>query len=123
IRVGFLGRLDPVKQVPHLVYSMIDSPGDASPDVTVEGHIFGEGPARREIGNAIGESDLQHRVFLRGAVSSPQAALKQMDVLFLPSIGEGFGLVLIEAMASGVPVIAYARGGVTDIVQDGVNGF
>ena len=57
------------------------------------------------------------RVFLRGAVERPQEALSQMDVMVLPSVGEGFGLVLIEAMASGVPVIAARRGAIGEVVQ------
>jgi glycosyltransferase involved in cell wall biosynthesis len=56
-------------------------------------------------------------------VASPQEALKQMDVLWLPSCVEGFGLVLIEAMASGVPVVACAAGGVLDVVTDRKNGL
>ena len=66
---------------------------------------------------------LKHKVFLRGSVARPQDALRDIDLLFFPSGGEGFGLVLIEAMASGVPVLAMKRGGVTDIVQHGVNGW
>jgi glycosyltransferase involved in cell wall biosynthesis len=46
-----------------------------------------------------------------------------MDLLYSASRGEGFGLVLIEAMASGVPVLAVEEGGVTDVIEDGVNGF
>ena len=46
-----------------------------------------------------------------------------MDVLWLPSRVEGFGLVLIEAMASGVPVVACEAGGVTDVVRNGESGL
>ena len=120
IRVGFLGRLDPVKQVPHFVESIALVSRD---DVRVEGHIFGEGPDRPAVEKAICDQKVDDRVVLHGAAPSPQAALAQMDVLYLTSLGEGFGLVLIEAMASGVPVIAFAHGGVTDVVRDGVNGF
>jgi glycosyltransferase involved in cell wall biosynthesis len=44
-------------------------------------------------------------------------------VFALPSSGEGFGLVFLEAMAFGKPVVGVAAGGVTDIVRDGESGF
>jgi glycogen synthase len=63
------------------------------------------------------------RVFFHGSVARPQDALRDMDVLWLPSRVEGFGLVLIEAMAGGVPVVACAAGGVTDVIRHGENGL
>jgi len=45
------------------------------------------------------------------------------DVFALPSTGEGFGLVFLEAMAFGRPVVAAACGGTIDLVEDGVNGL
>ncbi len=51
------------------------------------------------------------------------ALYREADIFVLPSrSGEGFGLVALEAMASGLPVIATSSGGVVDIVKDGVNG-
>src|SRR5262249_47413151 len=45
------------------------------------------------------------------------------DVFALPSSGEGFGLVFLEAMAFGKPVIGGAHGGTPDVIEDGVSGF
>ena len=124
VRVGFLGRLDPVKHV----NLFVDNMGWTDPGYT--GHIFGDGPERGKIERQIARSadfdplfDVRHRVFLRGPVDRPQEALSQMDVMMFPSLGEGFGLVLIEAMASGVPVVAWNVGGVSDVIEDEVNGF
>ena len=46
-----------------------------------------------------------------------------MDLFVLPSLREPFGLVLLEAMASGVPVLATAAGGPLDFIQSGINGI
>lgn len=45
------------------------------------------------------------------------------EIFALPSAGEGFGLVFLEAMAFGCPVVGAACGGITDLVEDGVNGL
>jgi glycosyltransferase involved in cell wall biosynthesis len=51
------------------------------------------------------------------------AAMRANDVLVLPSLTEGLGLVLLEAMSNGVAVVAADVGGIPDIVIDGVNGL
>jgi phosphatidyl-myo-inositol dimannoside synthase len=51
------------------------------------------------------------------------ACYAKADVFALPSTGEGFGLVFLEAMAFGKPVIGAACGGATDLVENGVNGL
>jgi phosphatidyl-myo-inositol dimannoside synthase len=50
-------------------------------------------------------------------------AYDHCDVFAMPSRGEGFGLVFIEAMARGKPVIGGAHGGVPEIIDDGINGY
>lgn len=118
IRVGFLGRLDPVKRLNDFVQSVWFAQLEG---MRVEGHIFGSGPLDPEkIIRTYGVAD---RVFVRGPVARPQDALCQMDVLLSMSMEEGFGLVVLEAMASGVIVMARDRGGVTDIVRDRENGL
>src|SRR5262249_7603608 len=120
LRVGFLGRLDPVKNLLPWISALWYSQRE---EIRVEGHIFGDGPDRKLGELAARRMGAQDLIFFHGATPTPQEALRQMDVLYSASSGEGFGLVLIEAMASGVPVVALALGGVTDIIENGVNGF
>ena len=108
LRVGFLGRLDPVKRVPLLVEAMRQVE-------RAELHIFGDGPDRAAV-------ELARRgmanVRLHG-FADRRAAFEQMDVLCLPSLAEGFPMVVIEAMAAGVPVVGTDAPGLRDaIVHD-----
>lgn len=116
-RLGFIGRLDPVKRIPDLLeaITMLAEP--------VYLHIFGDGAERVRIESAIHTLKLGDRVTLHGTIDRPQDALKQIDLLVLPSEAEGFGLVLIEAMAAGVPVVATRVPGIVNVVQDGTTGL
>ena len=60
---------------------------------------------------------------MHGSVPKPQDALKQIDLLVLPSSAEGFGLVLIEAMAASIPVIGTNAPGIRDVVKNGETGL
>jgi phosphatidylinositol alpha-1,6-mannosyltransferase len=68
---------------------------------------------------------LPSRVHFMEGLSREQTAAcyAHADVFALPSTGEGFGLVYLEAMAFSKPIVAAAAGGATDVVEDGVNGF
>src|SRR6059058_476177 len=114
-QLGFLGRLDPIKRVPDLVEALRDVQ-------RAHLHIFGEGPERAEIERTVIRLGLTQRVTLHGAVQRPQGALSKMSLLVLPSAAEGFGLVLIEAMAAGIPVVATDVPGIRDVVRDGITG-
>ena len=113
--VTFLGRLDPIKDVPTLVKAV----GKLTPLVQL--HIYGEGADRARIERAIQTSDAP--VTLHGLIKSPQEALSHSGLLVLPSLAEGFGLVLIEAMAAGVPVVATNVPGIRDVIRHGQNGL
>lgn len=108
--IGFVGRLDPVKRVPDLLRAVALLPADFTL------HVFGEGVERGRIEQQVRRLGLGGRVTLHGAVVRPQHALASVDVLVLPSQAEGFGLVLIEAMAAGVPVVATHAPGIRDVV-------
>ena len=109
--IGFLGRLDPVKRVNDLIDAL------ALLDERFKLLVFGDGSERPSLEAKAANLALTNRVSFRGAVAAPQEALAEIDLLVLPSSAEGFGLVLIEAMAARVPVIATNVAGIRDVTQ------
>ncbi len=82
--------------------------------------IFGEGPERTKLENMIEAYNIGHKVKLMGLQSRKQIAesLKNSDCFVLASQAETFGVVYIEALACGVPVIATKCGGPEGFVND-----
>lgn len=66
---------------------------------------------------------MRDRVFFTGHVEEPLPYVELMDVLVNASDGEPFGIVMLEAMALGIPVVAVAKGGPLDIVEHGSSGW
>jgi glycosyltransferase involved in cell wall biosynthesis len=114
--IGFVGRLDEVKRVPQLV-RQLSVLHQTFPGTPVHLHIFGEGEQREHIEEEIHRLHLSSHVTMHGRIDRPQEALRQIGLLVLPSLAEGFGLVLIEAMAAGVPVVATDVAGIRDVVE------
>jgi glycosyltransferase involved in cell wall biosynthesis len=88
--------------------------------------LIGEGPEHDTIRAAIEEEPSgATNVWMLGSLygSELAEAVGAADVMCSPSEYEGFGLTIIEGMASRLPVIAYGVGGVTDLVIDGENGI
>ena len=115
--IGFIGRLDPIKRIPDLLYAV------KLLNNRVHLHLFGEGAERAYIERLISQLDLSSRVTLHGSIARPQDALSQISLLVLPSLAEGFGLVLIEAMAASVPVVATDVPGICDVVKPNETGL
>ncbi|MEW5946826.1 MAG: glycosyltransferase family 4 protein [bacterium] len=78
---------------------------------------------REEILRTIRERRLESRLTLTGFVPDVRDVLHALDAVVVPSLSESFGMVVIESMASGVPVVATRCGGPEEIIADGVTGF
>lgn len=115
--VGFIGRLDPVKRIGDLLAAARLLRG------AVQVHIFGAGGEEARLRRALEDPVLRDVVTMHGEVGRPQDALRLIDLLVLPSEAEGFGLVLIEAMAAGIPVVATDVPGIRDVVRHGETGL
>ena len=114
VPIGFIGRLDPIKRVSDLIEAV------AHLDGRVHLHVFGDGPERPRLERQIAALGIPSRVTLHGSVPHPGDALRQIALLVLPSEAEGFGLVLIEAMAAGIPVVATDAPGIRNVATHNV---
>jgi len=80
--------------------------------------IIGDGRERATLEQYIVDHQLTHAVKLSGHINAASSLLKAMDVFVLPSLKEGFGLVLLEAMAAKLPVIASNTGGIPYVLGE-----
>ncbi len=85
--------------------------------------VAGDGPLRRELEEMARGFGLEDRVHFLGWRDDAHAISAALDVLLAPSLWEGFGLVLLEAMAQRVPTIASRASAIPEIVVDGETGL
>ncbi|ODS34147.1 MAG: putative glycosyltransferase [Candidatus Scalindua rubra] len=85
--------------------------------------FIGDGELKSELSEEIKSLGLQENIFLLGARRDIATTLSCINIFLLPSINEGFGMVLIEAMAAKKPVIATNVGGIPEVVIDGKTGI
>ncbi|MGH7463901.1 MAG: N-acetyl-alpha-D-glucosaminyl L-malate synthase BshA [Longimicrobiales bacterium] len=85
--------------------------------------LVGDGPDRVKAHDLAEAEGVGDRVLFLGKQNSVAELLSCTDLFLLPSETEAFGLVALEAMACGVPVIATCTGGLPEVVDDGVSGY
>ena len=110
----YVGRLSAEKDVSRLKELFSAVPG-------MRLAIVGNGPLRPDLERQFAGTPTVFTGYLRGAELA--SAYASADLFVLPSRTETLGLVLMEAMAAGCPVVACRAGGVPDAVEDGVTGF
>jgi glycosyltransferase involved in cell wall biosynthesis len=118
--VLFVGRLVPVKGVRTLV--------EAAPPILASHRetsivLVGTGPLREDLAARAVELGVRDRVIFLGYRTDVATCLAAADVFVLPSLNEGMGRALVEAMTMGKPVVASRVSGIPTLVRDGDNGL
>ncbi len=85
--------------------------------------LVGDGPDRPAAEEAVASAGLQDNVTFLGKLESVAELLACADLFLLPSEQESFGLVALEAMASGVPVVGTTGSGISEVVESSVTGY
>jgi sugar transferase (PEP-CTERM/EpsH1 system associated) len=117
--IGTVGRLDPVKDQAGLIEAFARVRRDHPRALLV---IAGDGPCRPQLEALVATLGLGSDVRLLGERKDVPQVLQAMDVFVLPSIAEGISNTVLEAMATGLPVVATRVGGNPELVEDGVSG-
>jgi len=111
-------RLHPEKGHTFL-FQALEQLGEAAPLVL----LAGDGPFRRAYEAEVAARGIQAHVRFLGFRQDLPDLMSLADGVVLPSVAEAFGLVLVEALYLGTPVVATRVGGVSEIVTDGVDGL
>jgi glycosyltransferase involved in cell wall biosynthesis len=85
--------------------------------------VVGDGPDRQRLEALARELGIAEAVHFVGFQAQPRLFLDLADLFVLASAREGFGLVLVEAMFAGLPVVATAVGGIPNVIADGTTGI
>lgn len=124
--VGYVGRLETVKGVETLVRAAAGIAAarvrDCDGECDVRFVIGGAGSLEGELREIAVAHGLTSRLEFLGPVVSTAATFTALDIVVVPSLSEGFGIVAAEAMALGKPVIASRVGGLPEVVEDRITG-
>jgi glycosyltransferase involved in cell wall biosynthesis len=118
--IGSVGGFKKIKNF-HLMVWIAKSIVDRYPEVQFI--IVGEGDQMQKLKAMVSEMGLHRSVFLPGFRTDIPRVLRALDIFVLTSRSEGFGLALAEAMASGLPCVAFDVGALAELVVDGQTGF
>ena len=122
--IGTVGRLQQVKDHATLIRGLASLiKRDPAMADKFRLMIVGDGPLKMELEQLVGESHLTDMVWMSGARTDIPRLLQGMDIFVLPSEAEGISNTILEAMASGLPVIATRVGGNAELVVEGETGL
>lgn len=121
-----VARLEKVKGIEYLIRAVHEilkvGPSIFRP---VKFFIIGDGSEKGNLENLVKDLHLEEKIKFLGEIPNERIPgyLAGADCFVLPSLKEGFGIVILEAQAAGVPVVATKVGGILDLVEDGKTGI
>lgn len=121
-KIIFVGRLHPEKGIKYLIEAM---PIVLQEMENTELLIVGDGIERSRLEEIIETQGINDQIMFTGALQQKKIPeiMYDADVFVIPSLSESFGIVIIEAMAAGLPIIATNVGGIPFIIDEGFNGY
>lgn len=121
--VGTVGRMQAIKDQLTLTRAFIAA---LQRDGTARKHmrlvLVGDGPLRAECEAQLAAAGMQHMAWFPGECNDVPERMRALDCFVLPSLGEGISNTILEAMATGLPVVATAVGGSPELVEEGGTG-
>ena len=121
--VGTAGRMQTVKDQTNLAHAFVQATQTTSAmRDRLRLVMVGDGPLRQESLAILQAAGLDHLAWLPGERSDIPEIMRGLDCFVLPSLGEGISNTILEAMSSGLPIIATAVGGNVELVNEGING-
>ena len=121
--IGTVGRLDPVKDQANLARAFVSAlrrhPGARERMRLV---VVGDGPLRDDVQRILAAADATPYAWLAGERHDVADVMRGLDCFVLPSLAEGISNTLLEAMASGLPVVATRVGGNAELMEEGLTG-
>lgn len=121
--IGWVGRMEAVKAAEHLAgafVQLLERHSEAGRQLRLV--MVGEGSRRPEVERILETGQVRDLAWLPGAREDVPELLRAMDLFVLPSLNEGISNTILEAMASGLPVVATAVGGNPELVAEGLTG-
>ena len=120
-RICTVGRLEKIKNIDLLIRALhqLDKKGN----MNFICNIYGDGSQFNNLSGLIYALGLTEKIKLKGYVEEVDNIYSTHDLMIQPSIYESFGMTLLEAMDAGIPVLCSNVGGMTEIVEDEINGL
>ena len=120
VNLSCIARLVPQKDLPTLVRAIHEL---KTRGIEAHAKIAGSGPDLASLRKLCAQLEVDHQIEFVGRIDQPEEFIAQSDIFVLPSLFEGFGLVLLEAAAAGIPAIAANNTAMAEVVVDGESGL